>query len=279
MGTADGYRDHFIATAKAYPRHWWIVCTADWELRMEWAITERRRLREFHVKVPMLSQYDESKPWNSVLLAAFRGTASLTYWKAKVDLRVKEFEEATSHRGKGIQADVLQLQGGGALGLAAGKVGQVQKAPGTGKRALKRAAAAAAANAAGGPGKFAKLQHQQQVNLANLGGGGGGAGGAGGASSGLEGREDWWNAQRPDGHYMYAENKKQLCYAWGRSPNGCTDPLCAAVPQRMHLCEWCRQPHRSIRCPAHPDWTPPPPTPPGGGKGRGRGRGKGGAKF
>ena len=83
---------------------------------MEWAVTERRRLREFHAKVPMLSQYDELKPWNSVLLAAFRGTASLTYWKAKVDLRVKEFEEATSHRGKGIQADVLQLQGGGALG-------------------------------------------------------------------------------------------------------------------------------------------------------------------
>ena len=72
VGTADGYRDHFIATTKAYPRHWWIVCMAEWELRMEWAITERRRLKSFHEKVPMLSQYSEDKPWNSVLLAAFR---------------------------------------------------------------------------------------------------------------------------------------------------------------------------------------------------------------
>ena len=253
---------------------------ADWELRMEWATTERRRRREFHAKVPALSQYDEAKPWNSVLLAAFRGTASLSYWKDKVDLRVREFEESGKAAGikRKAQEDVLRLQGGGLAGQPSLPGSQVQKPPGTGKRAQKRAAAAAAA-AAGGPGKFAKLQ-QQQVNLANL-GGGGSAGGGGGASSGLGGREDWWNAQRADGRFMYAENKKQLCYAWGRCPDGCSDPICKAVPQRMHLCEWCRQPHRSISCPAHPDWTPPPPAPPGAerSKGKGRGRGKGGAKF
>ena len=133
-GIADGYRDHFVATAKAYPRHWWIVCMADWELRMEWATTERRRRREFHAKVPSLSQYDEAKPWNSVLLAAFRGTASLSYWKDKVDLRFREFEESGKAAGikRKAQEDVLRLQGGGLAGQPSLAGTQIQKAPGTG---------------------------------------------------------------------------------------------------------------------------------------------------
>ena len=120
--------------------------------------------------------------------------------------------------------------------------------------------------------KYAKTQHQ--LNAGNLGGGGGGAGGA---SSGLEGREDWWNQQRPDGRYMYAENRRQLCCAWNRSADGCTDPLCSSNPQRAHGCEWCREPHRVNKSPSHPLWVPPPPT--SGGDRNGKGNGKGKARF
>ena len=161
--------------------------------------------------------------------------------------------------------EATPLEGGGGGGRPANPFGPVnpQKPAGTGKRALKRAAAAAAAAAGGGPLKYAKQQHQ--LALANLGGQPGGAA-AGSAAGG-----QWWNKQREDGRYMYNEARVELCYKFGREVNGCvSDPTapCVCEPKRAHQCEWCRQNHRTINCPAHPGWTPPPPK----GKGKGGGR-------
>ena len=47
------------------------MCAAEWELRYEWATTELRRQREFHLEARAYSKFQEAKPWNSVLLNAF----------------------------------------------------------------------------------------------------------------------------------------------------------------------------------------------------------------
>lgn len=59
--------------------------------------------------------------------------------------------------------------------------------------------------------------------------------------------------RRKDGRYYRGRNGIELCFKWGREDGACSEPCPHA---RMHACEWCRQPHRSIRCPQHPNWKP-----------------------
>jgi hypothetical protein len=78
------------------------------------------------------------------------------------------------------------------------------------------------------------------------------------------------NAQRKDGRYFKSLNGTEICFDWSRTENGCS----ASCPHhRAHVCEWCRQPHRTVSCPVHPGWKPADP-PAQKGKGRGKGRGK-----
>ena len=107
-GIAEGYRDFFSDLAQTHSKCWWIVCLAEWECRHEWAIGERRRQKEFHSLVPIHSQYNDDRPWNSVLRAAFEGTEAIQYWKRTVEDKAKRWQD---RGGRGVQADVLQLQG------------------------------------------------------------------------------------------------------------------------------------------------------------------------
>ena len=59
--------------------------------------------------------------------------------------------------------------------------------------------------------------------------------------------------RRKDGQYNRGRDGMELCFTWGRSESGCSEPC---SNNRLHACEWCRQPHRSIRCPQHPNWEP-----------------------
>ena len=65
-----------------------------------------------------------------------------------------------------------------------------------------------------------------------------------------QGKQD---QRRKDGRYYRGRNGLELCFGWGRSDSGCSEPC---SQNRLHACEWCRQPHRSIRCPQHPNWKP-----------------------
>ena len=62
--------------------------------------------------------------------------------------------------------------------------------------------------------------------------------------------------RRKDGRYYRGRNGMELWFTWGRSESGCGEPC---SNNRMHACEWCRQPHRSIRCPQHFNWKPENP--------------------
>ena len=92
-GVAEAYRDYFVALAKLYPRAWWVACQAEWELRFEWAVQERRRQAAFHEECPALSKYDPGHAWNSVLLAAFRGSESLQYWEKAYKEKAQKWME------------------------------------------------------------------------------------------------------------------------------------------------------------------------------------------
>ena len=66
------------------------------------------------------------------------------------------------------------------------------------------------------------------------------------------------NEQKADGRFMFALTGEEICFAWGRSVDGCGEE-CQQQVKRAHVCEWCREPHRTINCPVHKNWKPPPP--------------------
>ena len=76
---------------------------------------------------------------------------------------------------------------------------------------------------------------------------------------------DWVAEKNPDGRFRRMEDGSEICFDWGRNPDGCATP-CKQVPKRAHACELCRGSHRTINCPTFPGWKPP--------KGKGKGKGK-----
>jgi hypothetical protein len=78
------------------------------------------------------------------------------------------------------------------------------------------------------------------------------------------------SAQRKDGRFFRSINGSEICFDWSRTENGCST---TCPHHRAHVCEWCRQPHRTIACPVHPGWKPTELTAQKG-KGKGKGRGK-----
>ena len=60
-------------------------------------------------------------------------------------------------------------------------------------------------------------------------------------------------ARRADGRHKISHTGAEICYAWSRNADGCR---VECPTHRAHVCEWCRQPHRTIECPTHPGWKP-----------------------
>ena len=84
-------------------------------------------------------------------------------------------------------------------------------------------------------------------------------------------KKSTYDPQRKDGRYFKSKAGINICYAWTRSADGCNDEKCEKG--FAHVCEWCRQPHKSINCPQNPGWTA---TEPKGKKDKGKGKGRGG---
>ena len=82
-----------------------------------------------------------------------------------------------------------------------------------------------------------------------------------------------FDPQRRDGRFFKSTQGINICYDWTRNKDGCNNEGC---PKGMaHICEWCRQPHRSVDCPQVPGWKPGQD---GGKKGKGRGKNGGRGK-
>ena len=81
---------------------------------------------------------------------------------------------------------------------------------------------------------------------------GNGSGGGKGKDKDKNGGND--DFQRKDGRYFKSMNGSQICFAFGRNKDGCKK-VCPLG--RAHVCEFCRQLHRTIECPKNPGWKPP----------------------
>ena len=76
-----------------------------------------------------------------------------------------------------------------------------------------------------------------------------------------------FDPQRKDGRFFKSRTGTNICFAWTRSADGCSNDKCDKG--FAHICEWCRQPHKSISCPQMPNWEPDAKREP---KGKGKGK-------
>ena len=73
-----------------------------------------------------------------------------------------------------------------------------------------------------------------------------------------------YDPKRRDGRFFKSVGGVNICYDWARCEDGCSE----VCPKGMaHICEWCRQPHRTIHCPQVPGWKDDRKKGKGGGKG------------
>ena len=202
--TLDMYAQLFEDRCKRYPGAWHLCAQADIRCRSEFMVDERRRQERFHTAHPTMSSFDVAMPWNSVMKAAAKATE---FW----DLELKEpallyaLGHGRSHPTFVSQQPAAMTQPGG--GGGGGGRGNKRK------RDKHKAPVVQAPPPAAPPGGGKAL----------------------GKGKGGKGRNGKHNKDR---------NGKELCFAWNRSPGGCTTGQC---PQgRSHLCELCLQPHRTI---------------------------------
>ena len=86
-------------------------------------------------------------------------------------------------------------------------------------------------------------------------------------------RKRTYDPQRRDGRFFKSKSGVNICYDWSRNSGGCSNEAC--LKGMAHVCEFCREPHRTIDCPQMPGWKADADK---AAKGRARGRGKGGGK-
>ena len=79
-----------------------------------------------------------------------------------------------------------------------------------------------------------------------------------------------FDPQRKDGRFFKSKAGINICCAWARANDGCSNDRCDKG--FAHICEWCRAPHKTIDCPHSPGWTPEKKKE---NKGKGKGRGGG----
>ena len=239
--TMDMYKESFATRAERFPSEWAVCAEADISCRFEWMEAELQRQVRFHSQHPELSSFDPKRPWNSVVLAAAKGSESYEFWQTHLVEKARDLISAK-------QAQLLQ-QGAAAQGRGSLNFG-VPSPPGQGKRSQKRS----------------RTEAWQPLPTPPM--------PPGGATDGFSpppaarSRDQ----RRPDGRWMTDLNDVELCYAWGRNSSGCDDHGCISRPPRAHGCEWCRGNHRSINCPTHPGWNP------NAGKGQGKKGHKAGGK-
>jgi hypothetical protein len=76
----------------------------------------------------------------------------------------------------------------------------------------------------------------------------------GGKDGGKGGKNN--DDKRSDGRFYRGRTGVSFCFKWAQNVSGCQ----AHCPdKRLHCCEFCRTPHRTISCTKNPGWTPPGP--------------------
>jgi len=209
--TLDIYAANFEERCRRYPRAWHLCAQADIRCRSEFMIDERRRQEAFHQRLPAISSFIATAPWDSVIKAA---AVDAPFWE-------KELKEPA----------LLYT-----LGHGKSEPSWVEKQPpqhgdaepGSSRRAAKRKR------------ELERKQNQQQQQQQQppqkqqqQAKGGKGDGKGPHPRKGKEGR------------YSTTRDGSQICYAWNSAEGGCTNPC---PSNRAHVCQRCLQPHRLINC-------------------------------
>ena len=204
IATLDRYESKFVERCRRYPDAWHLCAQADIRCRSEFFIDERRKQERFHTAHATLSAYDPLMPWNSVIKAAADDTE---FW----DRELKEPALLyTVGRGRSHPSHVEQ---------------QPEQAGSKRTRNGKR--------------KNNGQTHTPPAQVQPT-----GSKGRGGKGKG-SGKDNNVHPRRvPSGKYSTDRQGKQICFAWSRDSNGCTNGACPKG--RSHVCEWCLQPHRTI---------------------------------
>jgi hypothetical protein len=221
--TLDLYASKLKERARNYPGAWYLLFKADIIMRSEEWLKEKRRQEATHSIAPILSNFDINMPWESVIRHSAMDEA---YWTKNIDLPAMraEFRRET-------QYPTFQTGGAEDPGFHTGQ---------------KRS--------------WDQMEGDDDWNGGGRKGGGKQKGKAKGKSDkGSKGDKNGKKdapEKRGDGRFTKSVNGLQLCFSFNRIKGGCQ---ASCTHNRAHACEWCRQPHRAIDCPKHPNWVPPAP--------------------
>ena len=253
------YAKRFLWRATlAGPANWWLCVEADWTIRFEIAPVARRKLEHWHETMPGWSTFNPDAPWDSVLAFLTDGKEADDIWERQLKDRITLQQDNRLYLEWSSSWEAKQAALGGPL-----------RDPSTTGRALASTAAALQRSPAQPPQqRLSKTQQRKQRKAPLL---------------FQDGNPKRARAapMREDGR-LFSCNGKPICYAFSRNRNGCVpdDQIASATCAngRCHCCEFCGDDnsgrHRTIDCPANPNWIPPQPV----AKGRGKGRGKGSKK-
>jgi hypothetical protein len=227
------YYDRIKQLVEEFPKYWWVIGMADIRMRSEHLERIRRECVRKHAD-GKLPEYDDTKPWDIV----FREAAlKEEYWAREVDKKVLLHSLNMANTAK------LSDEGYGTLEEAPNPVtgsrgsgGKKRRDPSSDsetsrprKKAIKKNTRRfkPVAETPKGPGKGQKK--------------------GGGKGSGKHETAQGHTMQH-DGRYFKISGT-EVCFAWNRSPDGCSD-ICPHA--RAHACEKCAGPHRSIGCKVKP---------------------------
>ena len=216
------YSDRVQQMAEDYHDLWWIIACAEHKMRKLHLERIRRRLASEHSelqRVGLPSSFQPDAPWDLAFREAARDEH---FWTTEVDKKVLQYCTAQRTRNQLIDPGFGAIRYANQGGKRSRDDGSSDGPPA--KRTRRKS----------------KKERDQEARKAkggerrkNSGGGGGGKG---------KGKGD---AVSSAGKYYRDENRVQLCWAWNKSRDGCAEPC---PHNRSHLCEWCREPHRTIHC-------------------------------
>ena len=240
------YSERIRALAEDYPRHWWVIGLADIRMRSE-GLEKVRRQCVRRKAAGDLTDFDDANPWGVVFREA---AADETYWSREVDRKITQIgiglasASSLADAGFGPLVERAAPVGPGGAGGVAGRglkrparvsdseetMDASKKTPKAKKRAAKRT-----------------RQREERQTLSHQ--------PPGGRAPERQGRADP-DRKRPDGRFVLAADGRQICFSYAHNLGGGCATDCPN--HRAHVCEFCREAHRSIDCRNKPQgWTPP----------------------
>jgi hypothetical protein len=235
------YAERIRKLNEDFPNHWWIVGLADIHMRSEHIERIRRKCVEKDAKGDC-ADFDLNRPWD----VAFReAAADEGYWHREVDKKVLLHTSAITSAARVVDPGfgvLEEVSAGVHHGQAGGGPTSRAKRP-RGQPSDSESGGSVEANQpAKRPKKGKKKKNAGSSTPAVA------------QRSGSPRNRKKADHKRPDGRFVRNSDGVEICFKYAHQSGGCQEPC----PQkRAHICEWCREQHRSVDCGRKPSgWKP-----------------------